>query len=183
MKKFALGIGFAAALVLSAAADVSKEDIKKLVAAGISDDVILTYVRANGPVDKLSPDDVIELKEAGASQVVLSAVIAKKPAPAPVPAPQPKVVERVVERKVYVPRSTYVYDSPTYLYSGSSTYCSSHLLYDSCVTYSPRYSYRTYYPRYSFSSYRYSPSYYRSYYGYGRSSCYPRSGISLSWGW
>ena len=84
MKKIALGISFAAMMALTADADVSKEDVKKLVAAGISDNVILTYVRANGPMEKLSPDDVIELKKAGATEKVLAAIVAKEPPPVPI---------------------------------------------------------------------------------------------------
>ena len=48
MKKIALAISFLAALPLALAAQVSKEDLRKLAAAGISDDVILSYVKANG---------------------------------------------------------------------------------------------------------------------------------------
>src|SRR6188508_1879234 len=92
MKTLAMALTFLAALPL--AAQVSKEDIKKLAAAGISDDVILSYVKANGPVAKLSAEDVIELKQAGTSEKVLSVIVAgSMPAPAPAapaaPAPAP----------------------------------------------------------------------------------------------
>src|SRR5258707_360108 len=66
MKKLSLALTFLAALPLAAIAQVSKEDLKKLAAAGISDDVILSYVRANGGVARLSADDVIELENARA---------------------------------------------------------------------------------------------------------------------
>ena len=121
-----------------------------------------------------------------ASVACADAPPASTPAPAPVvvAAPAPRVVERVVEKKVYVPRTTYVYSSPSYGYSSSSTYCSHHRLYDSCGRYTPSYysSYRTVYPRFTYSSRHHHGSSYRRAY-YGRSSCYPRSGLSLSWGW
>jgi hypothetical protein len=171
MKTSALTLAILAALPLAAAADVSKEDLKKLLAAGISDDVILTFVRTHGPVQKLSADDVIELKQAGASERVLNSVMA------PAPAPKPQVVERVVEKQVYVPQTTYVYDStPTYIYTPtySSSWCGMHYAYHGyCGT-------RTYYgsyPGYSYRSYC-PPSIGLSYVHYGR-----RSGWGFRTGW
>ena len=76
------------------------------MAAGISDEVVVTYIRTHGPVAKLTPDDLVELKKAGASDKVLNAVAGDS---APAAAAPPKVVERVIEKKVYVPRTTYVY--------------------------------------------------------------------------
>lgn len=148
-KNIALVLTFLAGVPLAAAAQVSKEDIKKLAAAGISDDVILSYVKANGPVAKLSAEDVIELKQAGASEKVLSVVLSGATA-----AP---VRERIVEKQV--PATTYVYDSTPYYYTPSSAYYSDYY-------YAP-------YPRYYYpSSYYYSSYCYpRSYYS---SSCTPR---------
>src|SRR5262245_19939343 len=74
MKTLAMTLTFLA-LPLALAAQVTKEDIKKLTAAGISDEVILSYVKANGPVAKLSAEDVIELKQAGASEKLLSVIL------------------------------------------------------------------------------------------------------------
>jgi hypothetical protein len=161
MKKFALAMAVLAAAPLAAAADVTKEDVKKLVAAGISEDVILSYIRNNGPVVKLSADDVVELKQAGASERVLAAMMGTAPA---APAARPDVVERVVEKPVYVPQTTYVYSTPSYVYpTYSSVWCYRHSCYDSCGGYYrpyyysssycyPRYSY--YYPSVGFSNYR-----------------------------
>src|SRR5258707_14757989 len=101
MKKFAMALAILAALPLAAVAQVSKEDLKKLSAAGISDEVILSYVRSNGGVAKLSADDVIELKQAGASEKLLSTVLAGVPASAPMQVPERQpMVERQVERQV-----------------------------------------------------------------------------------
>jgi len=177
MKKTLTAFAFLAALPLAAAAQVSKDDIKKLVSAGVSDDVVLTYVRANGPAPRMSADDLIELKQAGAGEKVLGALASGSSAPAP--APRTEVVERVVEKPVYVPQTTYVYSTP----SVSSYWCSSHYGYDSCHTYvRPVVSY-SYYPRYYYSGSYYGsycgPSYYRSHHYSSR----PRFGLSVGWRW
>lgn len=65
------------AMPLVALADVTKEDVKKLASAGLSEEIILSYIRANGPVTKLSADDLVELKGAGASDRVLGAMVGK----------------------------------------------------------------------------------------------------------
>lgn len=159
MKALAMTLTFLAGLPLALAAQVSKEDLKKLCAAGISDEVILSYVKANGPVAKLSAEDVIELKQAGASEKLLSTVLA---APAAAPA-----TERVVEKTVVTrpATTTYVYDTPYY-------YTPSAYSYDYYPTsyYYPTYSY---YPRY-YGSYYY-PRYYSSY-------CYPSFSVGFSSG-
>ena len=174
MLKSLTAFAFLAALPLAAAAQVTKEDIKKLVAAGVSEDVVLTYIRANGPAPRMSADDIIELKQAGAGEKVLASL-------AGAPAVRPQVVERVVEKPVYIPQSTYVYSTPP----ASSYWCSSHYGYDSCshyvrpiVTYSayPSY-YSSCYPR----SYYYGASWYGSSHYY--SSHRPRVGISVGWRW
>ena len=177
MKTTLATFAFLAALPLAAAAQATKDDIKKLAAAGVSDDVILTYVRANGPLPKLSADDIIELKQAGAGEKVLNALAGQTTALAPAAAPAPartEVVERVVERP------TYVYTTP----SVSSYWCSSHYCYDTChtyvrpiVTYSSYYYHRPYY----YSHYYYRPSVSVGY-GWGR-RCGSRWGVGIGWGW
>jgi hypothetical protein len=175
MKKTLAAFTFLAALPLAAAAQVSKEDIKKLVAAGVSDDVVLTYVRANGPAPRLSADDLIELKQAGAGEKALAA-LAGGGSSAPAPAPRVEYVEK----PVYVPQTTYVYSTP----SASSYWCSSHYSYDGCGTYVRpivNYSYSGYYyPRHS---YYYGSSYCGSYYGGHHYYSRPRVGISFGWRW
>ncbi|HEX7899644.1 MAG TPA: hypothetical protein VF950_17880 [Planctomycetota bacterium] len=185
MKKTFAALAFLAALPLAAAAQVSKEDIKKLVAAGVSEDVVLTYVRANGPAPRMSADDLIELKQAGAGEKVLAA-LASGTTSAPAPRPQ------VVEQPAYAPQTTYVYSTPP----ASSYWCSSHYSYDGCSTYvRPVVSYG-YYPSY-YGGYGYygggycGPSYYRrpyysgyygGYYG-GRCGSGARVGVSIGWRW
>ncbi len=147
MKKIALTLSLLAGLPLALSAQVTKEDLKKLAAAGISDEVILSYVKANGPVVKLSAEDVIELKQAGASEKVLSVVLSS-PAPA---APSEYKVE-----KPYAPTSTttYVYDSTPYYYPSSYYY----------TGYSPYYPY--YYSSYCYPRYSYCyPSFSIGFYG------------------
>jgi len=159
MKTLTMTLTFLAALPLALAAQVSKEDIRKLCSAGISDEVILSYVKANGPVAKLSAEDVIELKQAGASEKLLSVILG---APQAAPAQ-----ERVVEKQVMPrPATTYVYDSTPYYYTPSS------------------YSYDYYPTSYYYPTYSYYPRYYSSYYypRYTSSYCYPSFSVGFSSG-
>jgi hypothetical protein len=89
----------AAVFLLSTAAfaDVTKEDLKKLAAAKISDSVVVAYVRAYGPMPRMSAQDLIELKSAGLSDKVLEQIAAEGPKPAPAPART-----EAVERRVHV---------------------------------------------------------------------------------
>src|SRR3954471_24180495 len=114
MKKAAWTLALLAALPLALSAQVSKEDLKKLAAAGISDEVILSYVRANGPVAKLSAEDVIELKQAGASEKVLSVALGNAPAPAPAYTP---AYDQQIPRQTYTAPSTTIVEAAPYYYS------------------------------------------------------------------
>jgi hypothetical protein len=153
MKEFALALTLLAGLPLAVAAQVTKEDIKKLAAAGISDDVILSYLHSNGPVVKLSAEDLVELKQAGASEKVLSAVLSGSVA---APTPEYRNDRQAVERQVYsAPSTTYVYDSSPYYYPSAYYY--------------PGY-YSGYYPAYYYSS---------PYYGSRYSYCYPSFGVGF----
>ena len=164
MKKLTWTLALLAALPLALSAQVSKEDLRKLAAAGISDEVILSYVKANGPVAKLSAEDVIELKQAGASEKLMTSVLSVSSAP---PA-EPRT--NVVQRQAYTApaTTTYVTDSTPYYYTPSSSYYSDYYAPSYAASYSYG-SYGPYYPR----SYYYSSCYPRSY--YYSSSCYPRS--------
>lgn len=174
-------LAFLLALPLAAAAQATKEDIKKLVGAGVSEDVVVTFIRAHGQ-PRMSADDLVELKQAGAGEKILTA-LAGSPVPAPVPASRIEVVEKVVERPVYVPSPTYVYSTP----SVSSSWCGSHYGYDACgFSYArPVISYTSsWYPRSYYSSWYGSRNYYGGYGGYrSYSSCRPRVGISVGWRW
>jgi len=170
MKKIALAFTFLAALPLAVAAQVSKEDLKKLAAAGISDDVILSYVRANGGVARLSAEDVIELKQAGASEKLLSSVLGAAPAPSAQAAPQRSTV---TTDQYMPPSSTYVYDSSPYYYTPSVSYAVGIGAYFG--GYYPYYY--GCYPRY----YGYGYCYPHSYYGYGHyATPYSRGSAGVS---
>lgn len=181
MKKILMTLSLMAALPMALAAQVSKEDLKKLAAAGISDDVIVSYVRANGGVARLSAEDVIELKQAGASERVLSVALGNVPA-----APAPSYTRPATEYS-QPPSTTVVYDSQPY-YSPSVTYSA----YVGGYPYYYPYYYGGYYggycyPRYYNTGYCY-PHYYNScnyvspyYRGYAGVSGY-RSGVSVGVG-
>jgi hypothetical protein len=174
-----------AALPLAAAAQVSKDDIKKLAVAGVSDDVILTFVRANGGAPRMSADDLVELKKAGAGDRVLASLAGTSTSDAAAEAPS----ERVVERPVYVTRPTYVYSTP---YAGSG-WCGSHYAYDSCGSYyyyRPTYLYASTYPRYWGSGWYGHGGYYGGGWGVGLGysrywggHCGSRYGVSVGLGW
>jgi hypothetical protein len=146
-------IGLLALVALPALADVTKEELRKLARAGVSDDVILSYVRANGPVAKLSPEDLIDLKQDGASEKLLASVLAV-PAASPGPTAPQEPGRTVSGQPVYVPAPTYVYEAAPYYDAPRGAYYSSYPGY-----YYSHSSY--YYPSYSFS-YGYHPRHYYS---------------------
>lgn len=113
--KAALTWAMLGALAQPAAADVAKEDLKKLAAAGIGDDVVPAFIQAKAPVSRMSADALAELKQAGVSDGVLMALI-ETAAPA-----------RVVARTGVVTQETYVYPveySYAPCYASASTYSS-----------------------------------------------------------
>ncbi|HVR87263.1 MAG TPA: hypothetical protein VMU54_23265 [Planctomycetota bacterium] len=61
--------------ILAFTPDLTKEDVKRLVAAGVSDDVIVVFIRSHGPVSPLSTEDLIDLRAAQVSEKVLSAMV------------------------------------------------------------------------------------------------------------
>lgn len=105
MKTVALSIALLAVFPLATSADVTKEEIRKLAAAGISEEVIVSFIRRHGPVASLSADDLVELKKAGAGEKVLAACV-NAPAPT-VPTP----------RASYTTPASYAYEEPAYIYS------------------------------------------------------------------
>jgi hypothetical protein len=133
MKNTVIAAVFLALSPLAASADVSKEDLKKLAAAGVGDEVIFGFIRSNGPVARLSADDLVELKQAGAGEKLL-AVLAGGSAPPARPQSGEKQGDRGTERAASAAPPTYVYETPTY-YTNYYPY------------YSPSYYYG-YYPRY-----------------------------------
>lgn len=194
MKRISTAMAVLALAATSAFADVSKEDIKKLAAAGVGDDVIVAFIKANSPAPKLSADEIVDLKKAGVSDKVIEAMVSatgpstraldSAPVPAPqrtetpsFPAPGTRPVYYVEQpQTVYVPSTTYYYySSPSVVYYSSRPYYS----YRSCGGYS--YSYPTYYSYPSYNYYSY-PSWSFGF-GYSRSSCRRGSGWGVSVRW
>jgi hypothetical protein len=98
MRKTLLSVVLLAACSILAAQQLLNNDgVIKLVKAGLSDDLIVNTINAQPSNFDVSPDGIIALKTAGASDKVVSAVVAKAaaspaspaPAPAPVAAPAP----------------------------------------------------------------------------------------------
>src|SRR5437870_10523845 len=88
-------------------ADVTKEEVRRLLDAHVSDPTIIAYVQKNGPMQPLSIEDVTELKKAGASDDVMRALLdASRPSEAVIPSPN--------SADGYSSESTVVYDSPGY---------------------------------------------------------------------
>src|SRR5262245_5591053 len=75
MRRVSWTLAMLLCLAAASFADVGKEELKKLVQAGLSEDLILGYVHSKGPVARLSADDVIDLKKAGLSDSLLSKLI------------------------------------------------------------------------------------------------------------
>ena len=67
MKRISLPAAFLFLSASMAFATVTKDDVRKLLAAGISEDTIILYIHRNAPAPSPSPEDVVELKNAGAS--------------------------------------------------------------------------------------------------------------------
>ena len=59
----------------TAFAVVTKDDVRKLLVAGISEETILHFIHRNAPSAPLSPEDITELKNAGAGDKVLNAML------------------------------------------------------------------------------------------------------------
>src|SRR5688572_3114084 len=58
-----------------AAAQASKDDLIKLARAGISEDVIIAYLKSNGFDGRLTTDDLVELKGFGLGDRVLAILL------------------------------------------------------------------------------------------------------------
>lgn len=71
----------------AAASVVTANDLVKLSAAGLSDDILIALIESDGTVFKLTADDVLSLRERGLSQKVILAMLqtARKAAPSPAP--------------------------------------------------------------------------------------------------
>jgi hypothetical protein len=128
--------------------DITKEDVKRLVAAGVSDDVIVAYIRSHGPAAALSAEDMIDLHHAKVSERVLAAMVAASKAP-PTTSPEPSDTSTT---ETYTDSWFYPYG-----YFGDYYYSPYFWWY-----WSPAW------PRYRYGTYRYCYPYSYRYYHYPR---------------
>jgi hypothetical protein len=93
MRKNSFALVFLAICPLLIAQQALNNDaVIKLVKAGLSDDLIVSTINAEPGIFDTSPDGLIALKAAGASDKVVAAIVLKATAPPPVaatPAPAP----------------------------------------------------------------------------------------------
>src|SRR3984957_13472570 len=68
---------------LTAQQPLNDDSVIKMVKAGLSDDVIVATINANPGAYDASPDGLIALKQAGVSNKVIDAIVAKSTASAP----------------------------------------------------------------------------------------------------
>lgn len=55
--------------------DVTKEDVKKLVASGVSENAIVSFIRSHGPTTPLSSDDLVDLRRAKVGEKIILAML------------------------------------------------------------------------------------------------------------
>jgi hypothetical protein len=53
---------------------VTTDDVTTMVASGLSDDVIINHIRANGIAAPLTPGDIIQMHDSGVSEKVINAM-------------------------------------------------------------------------------------------------------------
>jgi hypothetical protein len=121
-------------------ADVSKEEVKKLLQAGLTEDVILKYVGQHAPMAKLTPEDIADLKNAGASDSLLKGLMDASTAKAAPPADQSPTYSAPQETYNYYNYDSYNYEYPNYY---------PYYPYFSYYYYPYRYHYPYSYPYYS----------------------------------
>jgi hypothetical protein len=94
MHKRLLAFLFLALCPVLVAQDMNNDTVIKMIKAGLSDDVIVTTVNSSTGTYDTSPNGLITLKQGGASDKVIAAIVAKatpaaSSAPAGAPAPPP----------------------------------------------------------------------------------------------
>ena len=150
---------------LTLLAQVSKEEVRRLLDAHVSEQTIVSYVQRNGPMDALSVEDLSDLKGAGASDNLLQALIQAQTASSYNRTPSTDSTPYTTGSS-----STVVYDSPQYYYYPSTGYPTySYSSYYPAPYYSTYYPYRSYYPSYPYRYYpnrSYAPSYGHHYGGH-----------------
>ena len=100
---FILALGLAAGPLASSAAAVSVEELFSLKANGLSEEILVALIEADGSIFRLTPEDVLDLHKRGLSDKVILAMLAtaRPSAPQSVPA-RPVSSEPVIERIVHV---------------------------------------------------------------------------------
>ncbi len=53
---------------------VTTSDVTTMVTSGLSDDVIINHIRANGVASPLTPNDIIQMHDKGVSEKVINAM-------------------------------------------------------------------------------------------------------------
>ena len=140
-------------LALSAApalaGDVTREDVIKLATAGLSDDLIITFLDAKGARFDLSAGGVVSLKEGGVSEAVIAhMLLSNVPAAVPVSNPALKVTKtpasktrslpRLLQgrydttRSYYIPVRGPIYYSSRYCYPSYRAYCYPRYSHGNC---------------------------------------------------
>ena len=171
-------------------ADVGKDDVKRLLQAGIAEQTIVEFIRKNAPAEPLSVEDITELRNAGAGDAVINAMLGVSRTSDAVTRSSYGQPENSYSNGTTVEES-YSYPAPAYYpsYSYSSYYYPSYPYYYPYYyrpyRYYPyynnyyRYPYYNNYYKYPYSSRYYPSTYYRpNYYHYNRPypSSYYRSG-------
>jgi hypothetical protein len=87
MRKGLIALLFLASASFVAAQALNNDSVIKMVKAGLTDDVIVATISANSGAYDTSPDGLIALKQAGVSNKVIDAIVAKSTASAPDSAP------------------------------------------------------------------------------------------------
>jgi len=113
---------------------ITKEDLKKLVEAKVPDSTIIAFLKSHGPPPNLSAEDVVSLKKAGASDVLLEAILGTSSS-----------TSRVPSSPTTSASPTYAYTAPSY---SGDTYYTDPTYYDYSYGYYP---YGYYYPDYGFA--------------------------------
>jgi len=75
---------------------VTTTDVTTMVTSGLSDDVVINHIRANGVAAPLTPSDIIEMHDLGVSEKVINAMqqtAARQVTPPPVTYAAPVIVE------------------------------------------------------------------------------------------
>ena len=151
----------AALLALVLSYNVTKEDVRRLLNAGVSEQTIVEFIHRNSPAEPLSVEDMTELKAAGATDAVLKAMLEAS-----------RTSETVTPSSSYSPSDSDAYPSASYSYSYPQYYYYPYYTPYYSYSYPYYYPYYSYYRPYSYYRYPYRYPYYQNY-NYGRS--YPYS--------